>query len=505
MVPIFAPDGTLGDIPQEKLLQAVKAGAKPGVNITSPEGKPGVIPADRARDAVNAGAKIVPFAEQDVQHPGFWKSLTDDLKGMATNAYHAVTDYDPLSDPGVSDEAKWKIAQQMSAQAEAKIKGREAAGYGKVYSNVSAPAGEMLGVNVPGMEQSAREGDVAGVAGHAAAVPTALAATEAAGAGAGAVADVAGKVAPAVKPALKAGFSAVKEAATPENIATAAGGGIGAYIGHMLGEPVAGASIGGTLGKAFGRIFGKRMVADIGPLDATVENKPYAGETTPPPTARPPVYPGGSLPARPTPEQLNPALVSPARTVPGQVSPEVVRPAPQAPASPIPPRSGLMLPAADELAAARRAAAPTPPKVSSQMQRVINFRPSIERIIDDAVPPEGETYRDNLLAKAAVDQHLEQGNIAGAQQILEHLKEEPSAPEADETPVESPYKNYSPGQWKQFDERLGQIFEKLKKESPKQEAAPSTSPSDESLEPLLREYLRQVQARKAFLDQNAAH
>src|SRR3954462_13056187 len=82
-VPVFAPDGTLGDIPESQLLAAVRAGAKPGVNILAPDGKPGVVPSDRAGDAVRAGGKMVPFSEQPIRHPGFWKLVGADLGATA--------------------------------------------------------------------------------------------------------------------------------------------------------------------------------------------------------------------------------------------------------------------------------------------------------------------------------------------------------------------------------------------------------------------------------------
>jgi len=56
-VPIFAPDGTLGDIPPEQLPAAVKAGATPGVHFKSPDGTLGVIPANKTHDAVLAGGQ----------------------------------------------------------------------------------------------------------------------------------------------------------------------------------------------------------------------------------------------------------------------------------------------------------------------------------------------------------------------------------------------------------------------------------------------------------------
>lgn len=64
-----------------------------------------------------------------------------------------------------------------------------------------------------------------------------------------------------------------------------------------------------------------------------------------PAAVEPHVYPGAPEPTA-APEHLNPSLVSPARTMPGDVSPEVVAPPVRPTAQPIPPRSGLALPAA---------------------------------------------------------------------------------------------------------------------------------------------------------------
>jgi len=254
------------------------------------------------------------------------------------------------------------------------------------------------------------------------------------GVGGGAATRAAGA---AVRPAAQAvskAASAIGESLDPDLV-----GLVSPRLAHAL-----------RMASKVGKVFGAASAEDV--LDATVENKPYAGEKTPPPTA----------------------------------------PAPKPPTLP------------DELAAARRAAAPVPPPVSKQLQQMLNFRPSIERIIDDAVPPKGETYRDNLIAKAAVDAHLEQGNVEAAQQVLDHVKEAPKAEPAPETeePLNNPYKNHTPEQWKQFDERLGNILEKVKNQPPKQEAAPSV-PTEEDLTPQLLESLRMIQAKKAFVDQNA--
>jgi len=60
-VPMFAPDGTLGDVPYERMQDAIKAGGKIGVNVKAPDGTPGVIPADRVQDAMKAGAAVIPI------------------------------------------------------------------------------------------------------------------------------------------------------------------------------------------------------------------------------------------------------------------------------------------------------------------------------------------------------------------------------------------------------------------------------------------------------------
>lgn len=62
-VPVFAPDGSLGDIPYEHLHAAIAAGAKPGVTIKAPDGSIGVVPADHYQEAVKAGGQVVPFGQ----------------------------------------------------------------------------------------------------------------------------------------------------------------------------------------------------------------------------------------------------------------------------------------------------------------------------------------------------------------------------------------------------------------------------------------------------------
>ena len=389
-------------------------------------------------------SKAKPIGADSAAAPGFWdtlkregKSMVGTIAGMPSSVYHA------FSEPP-TDEEKQRFGLSDKPDSMQKI----ALGTTRMSYHPAVTAGQWYGEAAQGKIPNAYEqalsvapeamGSAAGnvVAGKLAeSVPGAVRAG----------AEVAGSVPAAVKPVIAAtgrAATAVGESLNPDLV-----GLVSPRLAHAL-------RLAGRVGKAATSIS---EAAPAEALDATVENKPYAGEKTPPVTESPQKPP------------------------------------------PLP----------DELSAARRAAAPTPPKVNRQLQDLINFRPSIERIIDDAVPPKGETYRDNLIAKAAVDQHLEQGNVQAAQQVVEHLKAEapkaetPQTPEAPEAPVESPYKQYTPEQWKKFDERLSRIFEKVKNE-PKQETAPATA-TEEDLTPLLEQSLKMIEARKNFVEQNPAH
>lgn len=67
-VPMLAPDGTSGDIPQERVQDAIKAGFKQAVEMTSPDGKAGYIPVERQQDALSAGFKLAAPASSDTHN-----------------------------------------------------------------------------------------------------------------------------------------------------------------------------------------------------------------------------------------------------------------------------------------------------------------------------------------------------------------------------------------------------------------------------------------------------
>lgn len=62
-VPMLAPDGTSGDVPQAQVQAALAKGFKQAVAMTSPDGKLGYIPVDRVKDALTAGFNV------DTSHP----------------------------------------------------------------------------------------------------------------------------------------------------------------------------------------------------------------------------------------------------------------------------------------------------------------------------------------------------------------------------------------------------------------------------------------------------
>src|SRR5581483_7133695 len=174
--------GKLRDVPYELMTQAVKAGGLPAVRFQAPDGKTRFVPANQIQDAVQHGGKMLPIVQQDVQHTGFWSALIDDVKSIGTGAYHAAVD--PLTD--THEDLVRKLHEEQASDAAAE-NSPERQAHGPIYRNVTVPAAQLIGVNVPGMEQSAAEGDVAGVAGHAAAVPAVMAATEGAARGMGAI------------------------------------------------------------------------------------------------------------------------------------------------------------------------------------------------------------------------------------------------------------------------------------------------------------------------------
>jgi len=104
--------------------------------------------------------------------PSVWKSAASGVLSDVARIPSSVSPY-PLMDT----EAKQQIATQSQQQAASE----KAAGYSKPYRAI-APVATAIGVNVPGMEQAAKSGDVGGVIGHAVALPATVATLGGAGA-----------------------------------------------------------------------------------------------------------------------------------------------------------------------------------------------------------------------------------------------------------------------------------------------------------------------------------
>ena len=160
-------------------------GTAPPIDFSSVGGKPvsGVIADQMARQ--NA---LIDKMQADTKSGGFWQSVGEDVSRMvphtapelAYSALNALT-------LGASGNARFLANAVQNDQA------RKAEGRSLAYRAI-APVGEAIGINAPGMEQAANQGNTGAVLGHTV-VPaaTALAAPVIEGAG-----KVAAKVAPSI-------------------------------------------------------------------------------------------------------------------------------------------------------------------------------------------------------------------------------------------------------------------------------------------------------------------
>jgi hypothetical protein len=155
-VPMFDVDGQVRNVPYEKMTEAAQNGMKPAVSVTFPgEKQARWVPADKLPEATSQenGGKINPLEDQQAQHPGAWQHILSMAWGGAKGMIENVLDPEGVvtgSDP-VGDVVRQKASEQK-------------AGYGPGYQAAAEVAGS-TGVTSPaGMEQSAKQGDVKGVA-----------------------------------------------------------------------------------------------------------------------------------------------------------------------------------------------------------------------------------------------------------------------------------------------------------------------------------------------------
>jgi hypothetical protein len=194
IVPIFDPQGTLRDVPQEQMVNAVKSGGMPAVRFQAPDGKTRYVPANQIQDAVKAGGKILPIEQQDVQHPGFWSTLIDDAKGLGKSLLNAGPEM------GSGDQ----IHQEAEYQQKLINEGR------------SLPYRALMSLTPNGMRESAESGDVGGVVGHTV-VPAAAVASPLAAEGASRIAGSAAKAAGnASRQVAESGLRTVSDVVSPD-------------------------------------------------------------------------------------------------------------------------------------------------------------------------------------------------------------------------------------------------------------------------------------------------
>lgn len=181
MVQVFAPDGTLGDIPYDRLHDALGQGAKIAAKVKAPDGTVGFVPGDRVPDALKAGGQRVPLDGNDADggKPGFWSQAYSKAASMVPSKEESiralggsgVTAYQLATNP---KQAIGQALQQTPGlqQAQEYLRSR---GAGESIPRAALnTAGTMVGVNPAAQEAAAAQGNTSGVLADAA-VPAAAA------------------------------------------------------------------------------------------------------------------------------------------------------------------------------------------------------------------------------------------------------------------------------------------------------------------------------------------
>lgn len=345
---VFDPQGTPHDVPYEKMHEALSNGGTPGVRMTGDDGQVHSVPATKIQDAYQHGGKLLPLETQETEHPGFW---------------HAVGSYFANPDSGkLQTEADlWKKRAEspgLTLPTPEENAQRKAQGYGPAYRAL-VPAAEALGMNVKGAEQSAAQGDAAGVAGYAA-VPAAAAVAPLALEGAGKLASKAGA---AVKPAVASAVRVASDVVDPD-------------ITGIVSPRLAHAQ------RALGRLAKAMDSTGEAPVyrDATIDklNIPdYAGEAP---------APGSAEELRDFWQQRGGGMTD----------------------KPID-RSTMQ-------------GGPQIGQKQSLLRQAEALKQPVRDIVDAAIPPTGETKASNLLTKSRIDFQLQRGNVEAAQAILDSAK-----------------------------------------------------------------------------------
>jgi hypothetical protein len=105
-VPLFAPDGTVRQVPQEQLTDALNAGGKRAVRMTDPSGTLRYVPEDQVNAATQAGGKLY----QDPNAP------PNTLGDMADVAMQGLKGIAQISAPGIAASLINKTAPGLAAK-----------------------------------------------------------------------------------------------------------------------------------------------------------------------------------------------------------------------------------------------------------------------------------------------------------------------------------------------------------------------------------------------------
>jgi hypothetical protein len=192
LVQVYAPDGTLGEVPYERMHDALQAGGKIAVHIKAPDGTEGYVPGDRVSEALQAGATRMPLDLSTPKGPnaGFVAGATSAL-GLNQPQQ---TLRETLTDPGTYLGPIVGQARNIYQTAAKAPENYQAGG----VAGVVAP---LVGVNPQSMAARAEQGDIGGILGEAA-VPAAMALSPLAAEGAGRVGSAAWEAAAPARQAL---------------------------------------------------------------------------------------------------------------------------------------------------------------------------------------------------------------------------------------------------------------------------------------------------------------
>jgi hypothetical protein len=303
-VPLFAPDGSMRQVPAQQLTDALNAGGKRAVQMTDPSGTLRYVPEDQVNTAMQSGGKVYQPAPSFWQDPkSFLQNQSQEMgqaaqnqmnqaqgpesqgKSLLSRMGHATLSYLPAAASTVegmasglvgTDAGTWKNAAMVAAGAiDPALTGAYFATQGTGQLTGLTP-GVNPGDLSPGNVQNALLAG-ASVAGGASAANMPASGT----------ALRAGP--PIVRGTVRATNAVLNKA--PEYVM----GGAGAAIGGALGGGT-GAGIGGTIGAIAGRTLPKFSI-------------PGENFGLPQPQA-PGVYPGAPLPETPPAEVLQAGALS---------------------------------------------------------------------------------------------------------------------------------------------------------------------------------------------------